>query len=190
MKEKELIIETPEQNLQEIIDIKKQPLENPVETIENEQRSSHRKAEIARANIESIAKNSDDAPVIDDLINDGKKDDDVRWTSTELLNQTYQRSMNSVRNSLQNHERNLSKVIHNPVVEKASDLASRSIARPTGILFGSVFSFVGSLFGYLLARRLGGELPYSIFAILFIGGFCLGLIFELAIYIYKIKKRK
>lgn len=113
---------------------------------------------------------------------------DVRWWSKELGRQNLDRTLASVRRSLSAPEQQLSKFIHRPVVEKVSDLGGKTIARPSGILLGGIFSFVGSLGVYLLAKHLGGELRYSIFAITFVFGFILGLIVELLWRIFSRKK--
>jgi len=104
---------------------------------------------------------------------------DVRWWSKELGRQTFDRTLTSVRRHLSAPEKQLSKFIHAPVVEKISDFGGKTVARPSGILLGGIFSFVGSLGVYLLARHLGGELRYSIFAATFIAGYLLGLVVEL-----------
>jgi hypothetical protein len=163
--------------------------DKPVVTIETEKEISEKKAEIARANIDDLAKSKEEVPVAGDLSADNK-DHETRWTSKELLSQTYQRSLTSIRNRLSKPEKNLSKVVHNPVVEKTSEILGKTAARPSGILFGSIFSFVGSLVGYIIARRLGGELPYSIFAFLFVGGFVFGLLLEILVLLYRKRKLK
>lgn len=105
---------------------------------------------------------------------------DVRWWSKELGHQTFDRTLSSVRRQLTAPEKQLSKFIHKPVIEKTSDFVGKTVARPSGILLGGIFSFVGSLGVYLMARYLGGEIRYSIFAVTFVGGYLLGLIVELA----------
>lgn len=151
-----------------------------------EEQESAKKAEAARTHIETIAKSKEDTPITNESTE--KNNEDIRWTSSELLSQTYQRTLVSVRNRLSKPEKTFSKTVHNPLVEKASDLAGSTIARPSGILFGSIFSFIGSLVGYIIARRLGGEIPYSIFAFMFVVGFVFGLILEMLIVFYKKRK--
>jgi hypothetical protein len=105
--------------------------------------------------------------------------EDVRWWSKELGSLTFDRTLSSVRRKLSAPEKQLSKFIHKPVIEKVSDFGGKTIARPSGILLGGIFSFVGSLSVYLLARHIGGELRYSVFAATFVLGYLLGLIVEL-----------
>lgn len=141
---------------------------------------SKKTAEAARAEISNIASEIDRNQVADNLSKD-KADADILWNSRELKEHTYNQTLTSVRNKLNKPEKTLSKIIHKPVIEKASDAASITIARPSGILFGGIFSFIGSLMSYILAKKLGGELKYSVFAVFFVGGFILGLLVELAI---------
>lgn len=124
-------------------------------------------------------------PTTKESINDHVEKDgpdstsDVRWWSKELGSQTFDRTLSAVRRKLSTPEKQLSKFIHRPVVEKVSDFSGKTIARPSGILLGGIFSFIGSLGVYLLARHMGGELRYSIFAATFVVGYLLGLIVEL-----------
>lgn len=119
-----------------------------------------------------------------------EKDDDssdVRWWSKELGRQNLDRTLSSVRRSLSVPEKQLSKFIHRPIIEKVSDVGGKTIARPSGVLLGGIFSFIGSLGVYVLARHIGGELRYSIFAVTFVFGYMLGLIVEL---VWRILARK
>lgn len=164
-------------------------IEKPTADLNSEKELSNKKAEIARANIDDIAKSREDVPIAGDLSGDNKEEN-LHWTSKELLAQTYDRSLTSIRNRLNKPQKTFSKTIHNSAVEKTSEVVGSTIARPSGILFGSIFSFLGSLGGYIVARRLGGELPYSIFAFLFVGGYAFGLLLELLIAFHKKRKIK
>ncbi len=116
-------------------------------------------------------------------------DNNVHWWSRELGAHTFDRTLTSVRRRLSAPERSFSKVVHNPAVERASDIAGYTIARPQGILYGGLFSFVFSLGAYLLARHLGGELKPNFFVITFVGGYVFGLIVELITRLIKTRKR-
>lgn len=156
---------------------------------QNETETRQKNIESARADIEKVAESGHENPLTEKALSDAK-DNDIKWTSKELLAQTYDRTLSSVRNRLKKPERTFSKIIHQPVIEKGSEVLGATIARPSGILFGGLFSFVGSLLGYLLAKRLGGELPLSIFAFCFVGGFAFGLAIEFTWYFYKKRKQK
>jgi len=119
-----------------------------------------------------------------------EKSSENSWTSRELLSQTYAKTLSSVRNRLSKPEKTLSKVIHQPVVEKINGALENTVARPSGILFGGIFSLIGSGLSYLLAVRLGGEMPNSVFAIFFVGGFAAGLVVEFLWRLFKKRKNR
>lgn len=119
----------------------------------------------------------------------GSVANNVSWWSKELSTQNFSRRLTSVRRNLSAPERQFSKIIHQPAVEKTSDFVGKTVARPSGILFGGIFSFVLSFGAYLLARYLGGELRFSIFMVTFVGGYLLGLILELIWRFVRVRKR-
>lgn len=164
-----------------------------VEAINANNLEAAKKAEVldvaeARSAIKEAEPNSREVANKHAEIEEGDDSSDVRWWSKELGRQNLDRTLSSVRRSLSAPEKQLSKFIHKPIVEKVSDIGGKTIARPSGILLGGIFSFIGSLGVYLLARHLGGELRYSIFAITFVFGFILGLIVELLWRIFSRKK--
>lgn len=144
--------------------------------------------EAARRSVEQHAaptKRESIAPTAE--VNDAN--DGIRWWSGELQVQALDRMLSSVRRRLSKPERRLSRIIHQPVVEKVSDVGAKTVARPSGILFGGIFSFVGSLVAYLLAKHLGGELRFSVFLLFFAGGFIVGLFVELGVRLFRIRYR-
>jgi membrane-associated HD superfamily phosphohydrolase len=87
-------------------------------------------------------------------------------------------TMGEVRGQMSAPSRAFSKVIHNKVVEKVSEAAASSIARPNAILTGAIFAFVLTLGVYLLAKNLG--YPLSGFETIgaFLVGWVLGLVYD------------
>lgn len=81
----------------------------------------------------------------------------------------YKKTMGSMQKQLSTPARAFSKVIHNPAVEKASDVTGSTVARPNAILAGSFVAFVAVLGVYLLARyngfRLSGFETIAAFAV-------------------------
>lgn len=136
------------------------------------------KIELARSKIAEIK-----SPVNSENIKDNSEsnnaDAGMRWVSRELKTQAHNRILSSVRNHLSPTQKSFSKVIHKPVVENTSEILGKTVARPSGILLGSIFSFTGSLVAYLIARKLGGEIKHSVFYMLFLIGFSLGLLIEI-----------
>lgn len=156
---------------------------------ENIRSEKEKNATAARAEINTITTEIDRSQVAESLSQE-KSNSDVLWNSRELKEHTYNQTLNSARNKLSKPEKTLSKVVHKPIIEKASDAMSNTVARPSGVLFGGVFSFIGSLASYLLAKKLGGELKYSVFAVFFVGGFIFGLLVELVIRILRNRSLK
>ena len=166
-------------------EILKQKLETGRQTLE-----STPTIEAVRASVHEHATLTRDRNTLDEDKNVSTTGDNIRWWSSELRAQALDRTLSSVRNRLNGSDKQLSKFIHQPVVEKVSDIAGKTVVRPSGILFGGLFSFLGSIGAYLLAKHLGGELHYSIFAVCFIGGFVIGLFVELLWRVVHLKRAK
>jgi uncharacterized membrane-anchored protein YjiN (DUF445 family) len=88
------------------------------------------------------------------------------------------RVMRRVQKQLRPDERLLSKFTHNPVVDAASRAAEKTVARPSGLLGGSIIAFLGSSAYLWIARHYGYDYNYLLFFILFVGGFAVGMTLE------------
>lgn len=105
------------------------------------------------------------------------------YVSRELRKAGVRRQLGSIRRSLGVPERAFSRVIHQPVVRAVSEPAAKTVSRPSGVLGGGLVAFLGTS-GYLyLAKTSGMRYSYFVFIALFLGGFALGLILELLIYL-------
>jgi hypothetical protein len=93
--------------------------------------------------------------------------------------QALNRTLKNLRQHLSPSERSLSRVVHQPVVDAASELGSKTVARPSGILGGGICAFVGSLLFLYLAKHNGFRYNYLLFLIFFVGGFAVGLVIEI-----------
>lgn len=100
------------------------------------------------------------------------------WYSREYRDLAFKQLLGKVQAHLSSSEKLASKVMHQPTIEKVSDLGGKTVARPSGVLVGSIFSFVASLLTYLLAKQNGYDMSYSIFIASFVGGFILGIAAE------------
>jgi hypothetical protein len=91
---------------------------------------------------------------------------------------SFNTTMQEVRTHMTPASRTFSKVIHNKTVEKVSDVAGSTIARPNAILSGAVLAFVLTLSVYLIAKNLG--YPLSGFETIgaFIIGWLLGVVYD------------
>lgn len=110
------------------------------------------------------------------------------YVNQELKEQTWNRSMTRVRKHLSAPNRAFSKVIHQPVVDSVSRVSEKTIARPSGLLTGSIFAFLGSSFFLWMANHYGFEYNYLLFFLFFIGGFAVGLVVEMLLFVFRRKK--
>lgn len=97
----------------------------------------------------------------------------------ELKADAYQRTIQKVRSKLNPAERSLSTIVHNKFVEPVTELSSKSIARPSGILGSGIVALFGSGVVLYMAKRYGFEYNFSMFLILLAGGFFAGITLEL-----------
>jgi hypothetical protein len=113
-----------------------------------------------------------------------------RTINRELKRITLQRELQAIRRKLPARERAFSKVVHQPVVRTISEVAGKSVSRPSGLLGGGLVAFLGTS-GYLyMARHSGFTYNYLIFLVLFIGGFLVGLGLELLVYMATASRRR
>lgn len=99
----------------------------------------------------------------------------------ELKELSYRRTMRRVQNKLPAPARTFSRFVHSPAVEAVSEVAGKTIARPSGVLAGGIFAFLGSSIFLWIARHYGYEYNFLLFALFFVGGFFAGLLLELVV---------
>lgn len=110
------------------------------------------------------------------------------YVSRELKKEALRRTMTRVRKQLSAPARSFSKVIHQPVVDAVSQVGSKTVARPSGLLGGSICAFIGSSSFLWLAKHYGFNYNYLLFFLLFVGGFALGMVIELALFAFRRKR--
>ncbi len=98
--------------------------------------------------------------------------------SKQIKNMTFVRALTRTRKRLSGPERALSKIIHNQTIDKVSEVASKTVARPPALLGGALMAFFGSIALLFVVRRFGYEYNYTIFFLLFSAGYVAGLIGE------------
>ncbi len=79
--------------------------------------------------------------------------------------------------------RSFSRLTHSPLVDKISTVSAATVARPSGILGGSICAFLGSLTVYYFAKHYGFTYNYLFVFFLFIGGYALGAFLELLVWL-------
>lgn len=103
-----------------------------------------------------------------------------RPASKSDKNKSYKKTLDHMQEHLSIGEKTFSKFIHNPVVEKPSELVGSTVARPNAILAGSFVAFISVMTIYVIARNMGYTLSGFETIGAFIFGWSLGLIFEYA----------
>lgn len=82
----------------------------------------------------------------------------------------YRQTLSRAQHSMTPTSRAFSKMIHNPVVEKTSDIAGNTIARPNALLFGSLAAFITIAAIYVITKNYG----YSLSGFEMMGAYILG----------------
>jgi hypothetical protein len=111
--------------------------------------------------------------------------DDVPGLQQSMKNRAYKRELTKIRAKLPTASKRFSKVIHHPTVETISNVGAQTIARPSGLLGGSIAAFIGSLILYYMARQYGFRYNYLVMFLLFVAGFAVGAFIELLTYRFK-----
>lgn len=98
--------------------------------------------------------------------------------SKQQLNKSYRQTIKHVQDELPTLSRGFSKVIHNPVIEKTSEITGNTIARPNAILAGGFMAFALTLIIYVTAKKIGYTLSGFETIGAFVVGWVIGLIFD------------
>jgi len=94
----------------------------------------------------------------------------------------FETTMHHTRSKMNTSEKMFSKIIHQPAVEKISDIAGATITRPSGIAGATIASFIGLASVYGIARFVGFSLSGSEMPLLLLIGFVIGILCE---WVYK-----
>lgn len=133
--------------------------------------SIHKEAVSAKEITVGESKDSDDRPVL--------------GVQKELKATAYNRTLKRVQNHLGAVDRTFSKIIHHKSIELFSDVSSKTLARPSGILGGGFAALAGSGIVLYMAKRYGFTYNYSTFLILLVIGFISGIALEMLVRIVK-----
>lgn len=90
----------------------------------------------------------------------------------------YKRTMKRIRSEMSPSQRVFSKVIHNPVIDKASSVMGNTVARPNAILAGSFSAFILVTLVYVIAKNYGYPLSGFETIAAFIIGWISGTLFD------------
>lgn len=150
-------------------------------SVEQEQRQQQAALEQAEKRVAEVASSKDEIQVE----NGNHRNEQPLFVNHELKKMALDRTLARVRRQLSTPDKLLSKAIHQPIVQVISETGSKTIARPSGILMGSLCALLGSSFVFYLAKHYGFRYNYLLFFGLFLGGFMVGLIIELIIWFFR-----
>ena len=105
--------------------------------------------------------------------------------SLQLKTASWARQMTRTRKRLNPIDRTASKIIHSPIIDKPSEFIGKTIARPQGMLWGSVAAFIGTSALLWATNHYGYEFNYLLVVLLFLGGSLLGTAIEGLTYAFR-----
>lgn len=111
-----------------------------------------------------------------------------QYVSKELKQQSWNRVIKHVQKQLSGPQRAFSKTIHQPVVDAVSRVGGNTVARPSGVLMGGICAFAGSTFFLYMAKHYGFTYNYLLFLLFFVGGFAVGLVLEMIMFVFRRNK--
>lgn len=91
---------------------------------------------------------------------------------------SYKHHMKQLQSELTPSQRAFSKLIHNPLVEKTSEVVGSTIARPNAMLAGALVAFILVLAVYLVSKFYGYTLSGFETIGAFIVGWLLGILYD------------
>lgn len=161
-------------------------LQHKAESEANKSKHEHRdNLEHIRSKVESTAQSKHEHKAAHHQ--EKAEDERPAFVNKELKSIAYRRTLKRTQNKLPAPERAFSKLIHNPAIETISEVASKTVARPSGILLGGIFASIGSLIFVWVSKHYGYEYNYLLLILFFVGGFFVGLAVELGL---KLAQRK
>jgi|GEM_PF-2009362 preprotein translocase subunit SecF len=179
-----------ESNHEQYVDIAAE-VEKNFQRLEKEHVSREEQAEELQTEKiqETIEKESQTSEQIDTNTHnqhEDQPDTDVYSHHIELKKDTYKKTLRNTQAQLPQAQRAFSTFIHHPTIETVSEIASKTIARPTGIAYGAIAATIGIALALFFAYRYGFTYNYLLFLVLFSGGYVLSTIIELSL--TKLKK--
>lgn len=143
---------------------------------ENESSPAEKSEAEAREQLEKVIEKSEAEEVKPEKKKQPAKTE--RLITKEDRKDSFKKTMETVQSQLPKSSRAFSRVIHNPTVERVSEVTGRTVARPNAILSGSVAAFILTLAIYTLAKINGYPLSGFETIAAFIIGWLAGMLFD------------
>jgi translation elongation factor EF-G len=163
--------ETPSQ--QEQLEAHERLRENHESAAERSKKKSHEEVEQLHSHAEEKAKSTTEM-LQEASLSPVDQENEPSFINYELKEIAYQRLLKRARKHLPRYSRAMSKVIHQPVIDNVSEVVSKTIGRPSGIIGGGLMALVGTSIYYVLARHFGYSYNSFVFLLLLTVGFFLG----------------
>lgn len=112
------------------------------------------------------------------------------YITKKIKSERYKQTIKQTRVGLSNIDRVFSSIIHQETIELLSEIGAKTIARPIGVLVGTIVSLSVGSFVALTGNQVGFDIPATIFAVLYIVGYLLGVLAEFLAYMVNKAIRK
>ncbi len=156
-------------------------IKRPEVSVEHEEHRQHEELLKAERAVEHQAKSKHETH----LEKDSHKHEQPVYVNQELKRIALERTLARVRHHLSKPSKTLSKIVHQPTVQAVSEVGAKTVARPSGLLAGSLCAFIGSSVIFYLSKHYGFEYNYLLFFVFFVSGFFIGLIIEIVLRLFK-----
>ncbi len=145
-------------------------------SVEAEQKKQHELHEQAKHTIEQEALSSNE---LEESEQDTRHSQETGFVGREAKAHNFSINLNRARRHLSAPDRVVSKLIHNPVVDQLSEVGSKTVARPIGLLSGGFCALLATSFLVYYTKHNGIPYNFGAFIAFFVGGYVVGIVLEL-----------
>ena len=131
----------------------------------------------ARKEVEHL-RESAESEQPEELMSEERNEEQASRITKEDKKRAYNHTLKHVQSRLGKSSRGFSRIIHNPVIERASESMEKTVARPSAVLGGALFASFGLAIMSYFARRNGFALSGSELIVFISAGWLLGLLSE------------
>lgn len=146
--------------------------------------TKHEKEHGTKEHVEKLSKHVETKAISGKELSQGEREaghgHHPALVNKHLKEMAFSRALTRARKKLSVPSRAFSKFAHIPAVDKASEAIGKTIARPAGMLWGSVLAFIGASALLWITKHYGYEYNYLMLIVLFGGGLILGNVAEFA----------
>ena len=107
------------------------------------------------------------------------------YLTKKIKNKKYNEILKETSNNFGLIDKNFSRIIHLPLIEKPTEFISATFMRPLSTTIGIIFSIVLYILSFFVARKYGFTISNILPLFLFMIGYVLGIFIELLLFAYK-----